>query len=401
MVPLHQRFHDGDGLPQGPCPGPLRRRRGDPRPGRGGAPRILAGRRREGRVAERARARLHSRGRAQARPGVQGRPPRREGPRPAQGLRPVRVPLRRHPAEHGGRGRRPLRRGPGPAAGPDPARPRRHGRRRGESPRREGPRGPTGRPRPGHRVEPRASGTLPSVRRPGHRAPGGGLGGRSGMGRGADPRRQPRPARVRGPRQGRVQGRFDRARPRRDPPRPGAVLRLAGQGPGPQRPPPRREPAADLRDRGQRRPDLLERGVPRQLRGPGPRRHPQLSRPAPGRGPRPSGHFRIDPAPGAVRRPGSHPAAEGPPDRAHRGRQPEERPGRRLPDLPRQHGPVLPGQQPRRRRGDWPASGATSGGRRSPCRKTRRSPASGPATTSTSRRSSRRTRAACSASSCP
>ena len=128
---------------------------GDPGQGRGGAARVLAGDRRDRGVDEPPRARLHPEGRAQARPGVQGRPQRRQDPRPAQGLRQVRVPLRRRAPRHGGPAGGPVRRGPGAAAGPGPPRPRRHGRHGGEGPGREGPRSRAGRKGPARRVEPR------------------------------------------------------------------------------------------------------------------------------------------------------------------------------------------------------------------------------------------------------
>ncbi|MCK7518538.1 MAG: hypothetical protein MZV64_12860 [Ignavibacteriales bacterium] len=247
-------------------------------------------------MAERPRARLHAPGRDEARTGLQGRPPRRQDPRPAQGLTPASSSA----SASSGRTWKSTSTGSSPRT------------RTGRSPRSCAATSSRPTPRRSVLVEKvltaeqggrtltiewsHAPGARPRLRRPRHRARRGGFGGRPGMGRRAHPGRQSRPPGVRGPGQGRVQGRVRRARARRDPPRPGALLRRLGRGPEPQRTPRRRGPPAHFRDRGQRRPRLLQPGARRERRRPGPLRHPQPARSPPGRGPGPADHLRVHPA---------------------------------------------------------------------------------------------------------
>ena len=130
-------------------PGPLRRQRGDPGSGRRGAPRILAGDRRDGGVDE-ARASSSSPPRASSNPARSTRPSstsERILDLPKAFARfEFRFSVVR--PEHGGRARGLFAEDPEPAAGPGPARPGRHGRHGGEGPGREGPRGRAGRQGP-------------------------------------------------------------------------------------------------------------------------------------------------------------------------------------------------------------------------------------------------------------
>ncbi|MCK7528415.1 MAG: hypothetical protein MZV64_68035 [Ignavibacteriales bacterium] len=143
-----------------------------------------------------------------------------------------------------------------------------------------------------------------------------------------------------------------------------------------------RGPAADLRDRRQRRPPLLRPGVHGRDRRPGPARRPQRLRPP--HWPRGStGAVTFESVRPQVRFVGRGLILP----RKDRLTVPfeavnlRERPGRRLPDLPRQHGPVLPGRTASRAARSWPASAASCGARPCPSPTRPRTRPAGAATT--------------------